>query len=250
MSRRGGRWALLALAVVGLGLGGVGVAAAQREPGPGELWREYPLERGEERSARDSREAPPAADPGSQAAPPASRPAAGGDSGDSSRLLLVLAVVLGVLGAGLLLLSVRLQRAPASAAPRPDPAPSTPARLVPMSRTGVLHGEHGALAPLARPRRREPPERRAERLPVYEIGWEREDSSARFVLRGVGGAPEPAVDERSAAFPWEPSQPPAPSREAQRAHALLYFRLIEQDWKPCGNGEAWFAHRFRPGPGG
>ena len=87
---------------------------------------------------------------------------------------------------------------------------------------------------------------------MYQIAWRLESDTGVFELCPAelprmsevtsGEAP---VSERSAPVPWAWRMPPAPTREARRAHEALVDELLSGGWRRAGVGDAWFAHRFR-----
>jgi hypothetical protein len=99
---------------------------------------------------------------------------------------------------------------------------------------------------------REPPPapvrfERAAASGVVEIDWRPAGERVIFEARALtplAGAP----GARSPAFAATGDGPPPRTGETSRAHALLCDRLVLAGWEPCGQGEAWFAHRFRLAP--
>lgn len=87
---------------------------------------------------------------------------------------------------------------------------------------------------------------------MYQIAWRLESDAGVFELcpaelsrMSEATSGEAPVSERSARVPWAWRMPPAPTREARRAHEALVDRLVSGGWRRAGVGDAWFAHRFR-----
>jgi hypothetical protein len=252
----------------------VPAAAQQRQhkqephasPSAEELWREYPLEATPEANAQNT----------SQAVSPTPTPAGRGPTeadrssdGPSTLLVVVLAIVATVVGGtAAALLPLRRRRRPGwvgallrTISPEPrlasGPAPEAamaadrPPRRLALASASERSG--GDREPGRRPRggaggastahAAPPPDTRVGW--TAEIEWRHGPDNSRFcVMATARASSERAAISESEPLEWPPRGPDA-VQALRNAVDRLTAAAVAAGWEPTGEGNAWYAKRFR-----